>query len=182
MNNSSFKAELTQWLAHSKKALQNTNSFSSEEVQTIQAEIEKREALVNELKTANSSKNAVAFEGSYNIIGLNQDERQGCYFGFLHISKVSEIRVNAEWVINGEQVQQGSGFYQGDTLVINFSYEGEEENEGKTYKGVVVYKLINDSVLTGFWSEKHGNDEFLGFEEGRKLKASETIWEQAKMN
>src|SRR5690554_1286518 len=129
MNNSPFKAELTQWLAHSKKAVQN-----------IQAEIEKREALANELKTANSSKNAVAFEGSYNIIGLNQDERQGRYFGFLHISKVSEIRVNAEWVISGEQVQQGSGFYHGDTLVINFSYEGEEENEGKTYKGVVVYK------------------------------------------
>ncbi|WP_233244217.1 hypothetical protein [Brumimicrobium oceani] len=182
MKNSPNSSQISQWLAHSKRALQNTERFSSEELQTIQAEIEKREALVKDLETANLSKNALQFEGSYNIIGLNQDEEQGRYFGFLHISKVSEIRVNAEWVINGEQVQQGSGFFHGDTLIINFSYEGEEDNEGKIYKGVVVYKLINNVILTGFWSEKHGNDEFLGFEEGRKLKESETIWHQAKMN
>ncbi|RFC54060.1 hypothetical protein DXU93_10115 [Brumimicrobium aurantiacum] len=122
------------------------------------------------------------FEGSYNIIGFNQDEEHGRYFGFLHIAKISDIRVHAEWVINGEQIQKGSGFYHGDTLVVNFFYEGEAEFKGELFKGVVVYKLLNNEILHGFWSEKHGNDQFLGFEEGRKLDKTETIWHQATMN
>jgi hypothetical protein len=82
-------------------------------------------------------------------------------------------RVNAIWTIRGEQTQTGRGFYKDDILVINFAYLGELRNRPKTFKGVVVYKLINENILEGFWSEKFGDDNFLGFEEARKMTNAE---------
>ena len=37
----------------------------------------------------------------------------------------------------------------------------------------MVYKFINNTIIDGFWSEKYGDDDYLGFEEGRKLSAKE---------
>ncbi|WP_242494573.1 hypothetical protein [Brumimicrobium glaciale] len=180
----SKKHELNQWLENSMKALQNKENLPKYEVQIIQEEIKKREKLIADLSlvVANSTVTIEDIDGTYNIIGLNQNAEQSTYNGFLHLTKIGDKRVNAEWVIDGEQIQQGKGFYNGDTLIINFSYAGEDDNEGKIYKGVVVYKFINGEIITGFWSEKHGNDKYLGFEEGRKLSNSESISYQARMN
>ena len=71
------------------------------------------------------------------------------------------------------QTQTGKGFFKDDILVINFSYEGELKNRPNTFKGVVVYKCINNTILDGFWSEKYGDDDYLGFEEARKLSTKE---------
>lgn len=86
---------------------------------------------------------------------------------------MSEHRVDAIWTIGGIQVQTGKGFFKDDTLVINFAYEGELKDRPKTFKGVVVYKFINDTVLDGFWSEKYGDDDYLGFEQGRRMTMKE---------
>ncbi|AIY14177.1 hypothetical protein [Cellulophaga baltica] len=112
-------------------------------------------------------------EGVYQIIGFNQDRDQSGYTGYLRLIVTSKNRVDAIWTIGGEQTQTGKGFFKDDVLVINFSYRGELKNRPKTFKGVVVYKMINDNVLDGFWSEKFGDDDYLGFEEGRKLSVDE---------
>ena len=166
----SSKSAINQWIENSKKALQNKEDLPKYEVQIIQEEIKKRQKLKDDfsLEYLNSTITIEEIEGTYSIIGLNQNVEQSTYNGFLHLAKIGEKRVNAEWVIYGEQTQQGKGFYNGDTLIINFSYAGEDENEGKIYKGVVAYKFLNSAIITGFWSEKHGNDAYLGFEEGRK--------------
>lgn len=85
----------------------------------------------------------------------------------------SANRVKAIWTISGVQTQTGQGFFKDDTLVINFAYLGELKNRPKTFKGVVVYKIINQTILDGFWSEKYGDDDYLGFEEGRKMTPQE---------
>ncbi|QWX85695.1 hypothetical protein H0I23_07510 [Cellulophaga sp. HaHaR_3_176] len=112
-------------------------------------------------------------EGIYQIIGYNQDKEQSGYTGYLQLIVTSEYRVDAIWTIGGEQVQTGKGFFKDDTLVVNFAYEGELRDRPKTFKGVVIYRFINDTILDGFWSEKYGDDDYLGFEEGRKMTTKE---------
>lgn len=180
----SSKAEVEQWLKNSEKVLQNLEYLPEYEAKIIQEEIKKRQKMTNDFSSAevNSTIAIEEIEGTFSIIGLNQNKEQNSYNGFLHLTKTGKNRVTAEWVIGGEQTQVGVGFYNRNTLIINFSYEGEDENRGQIFKGVVAYKFINDVILTGFWSEKHGNDSFLGFEEGRKINNSESISYQAKMN
>lgn len=124
----------------------------------------------------------ISLQGTYKITGSNQDKEQSSYSGFLHLNIIGSNRVTAEWVIDSEQTQKGTGFFHEDTLVINFYYQGEEENKEKTYKGVVVYTTTNNNTLKGFWSEKHGNEDYLGFEEGKKLTQEECIFNRAKLN
>tara|TARA_R110000868_G_scaffold4211_13_gene26739 strand:- start:146793 stop:147161 length:369 start_codon:yes stop_codon:yes gene_type:complete len=112
-------------------------------------------------------------EGTYQIIGYNQDKEQSGYTGYLRLIVTSEHCVDAIWTISGVQTQTGKGFIKNDILVVNFAYEGELKKSPKIFKGVVVYKFINDSILDGFWSEKYGDDDYLGFEEGRKLTPTE---------
>lgn len=102
-----------------------------------------------------------ALAGTYSIIGSNQDDSGNTYKGTLYLSVDSATRVSAKWLINGCQEQWGTGFYKKNVLVINFYYL---DDEGKKYKGVVVYKCLSQDILEGFWSEKHGNPEFLGEE------------------
>jgi hypothetical protein len=45
----------------------------------------------------------------------------------------------ARWIINNDQIQQGTGFLEIIFLVINFNYEGEGQI---IFKGVVVYRCI----------------------------------------
>ncbi|WP_234369110.1 hypothetical protein [Brumimicrobium mesophilum] len=181
---SSSKAQVNQWFDNSEKVLQNMEFLPEYEVQIIQKEIKKRQKLNYEFSnsSANSEITIDEIEGTYSIIGLNQNKEQNPYNGFLHLIKLGENRVTAEWVIGGEQTQIGVGFYHNETLAINFSYEGELENKPHIFKGVVVYKFLNETILTGFWSEKHGNDDYLGFEEGRRLTDAESISYQARMN
>lgn len=178
------KIELNQWFENSKKVLENLGYLPDYEAQMIQEEIKKRQKLKAEfsISTAKSAITMEKIEGTYNIIGLNQNKEQNTYYGFLHLTKFDNNRINAEWVIGGEQTQKGIGFYYNNSLIINFSYEGDGQNAGVIYKGVVAYKFINNTILTGFWSEKHGNDAFIGHEEGRRISNIETISYQAKMN
>lgn len=107
--------------------------------------------------------------GKFNIIGSNQDEDSNTYKGVLTLTLDNNKRVLANWLINDNQQQFGTGFFKDNILVINFNYLGEDN---KTYKGVVVYRCLTKDILDGFWSEKHGNPLFLG--EERCFRITET--------
>lgn len=119
--------------------------------------------------------------GTYKITGTNQDAQKSKYAGFLYLKQTSDCRLNAEWVINGEQTQYGKGFFLNTIIVINFWYEGEDDVVHRTFKGVVVYTLKNNN-LQGFWSEKYGDDSVLGTEKGIKLNNSEDIFKLQSLN
>ena len=100
-------------------------------------------------------------EGTFSIIGNNQDDSKNTYKGILNLSLDENKRIVARWIINENQEQFGNGFFRNNILVINFKYQGFED---KTYKGTVVYKCLNKNILEGFWSEEEGNPLFLGSE------------------
>lgn len=111
-------------------------------------------------------------EGNYAIQGSNQEEgNKITYHGILTLSLDENKRIIAQWMI-GDHIQNGTGFYKDRILVINFNYEGEDQ---QLYKGVAVYRCINENVLDGFWSEKHGNPKYLGTEYCTRIKASEFL-------
>ena len=98
--------------------------------------------------------------GEYSVIGSNQDAESNTYKGTLQLSIDENNRINAKWIINNTQEQFGNGFFKDNILVINFNYE----SENSTFKGVVVYKCISKDILDGFWSEKHGDPNYIGEE------------------
>ena len=98
--------------------------------------------------------------GSYAVEGSNQEEKGHSYHGILSLSLDENQRIIAQWTI-GDHIQNGTGFFKDDILVINFNYESDDE---KIYKGVAVYRCFNSDTLDGFWSEKHGNPLYLGSE------------------
>ncbi|SNR43987.1 hypothetical protein SAMN04488009_1737 [Maribacter sedimenticola] len=169
------------WLENSKKSLHQINTLSPDEINILKEELRKRQevfnAFKNEIEIAHTLN--VQLQGTYHILGFNQNKENSRYSGFLHLSRTGEHRVHAEWIIDGDQTQSGTGFYHNHILVINFSYEGEAQ---KIYKGVVIYTVVNESILNGFWSEKHANEAYLGIEEGRKLKDSETLFKTVHLN
>lgn len=107
-----------------------------------------------------------SFDGSYHIKGVNQNALKSSYKGKLLINQLSENRITAVWTIGENQHQYGFGFFHKNTLIINFYYLVDDSNE--KLKGVAVYKMDNKGNLKGFWSEKHGDDNYLGFETGIK--------------
>lgn len=107
--------------------------------------------------------------GQYIIKGTNQDREQTPYSGILEIKHNSEGRLRAVWVIGKDQLQFGTGFIHENTLVFNFYYEGEEDRKGKQFKGVVVYKILINGDLDGFWSEKYGDQDYIGKEYAKKV-------------
>ncbi|MCD8402839.1 hypothetical protein [Tenacibaculum finnmarkense] len=110
--------------------------------------------------------------GTYSIIGTNQDAEEHSYKGVLSLQLDMNNRIVAKWFINNEQEQTGSGFFNDNILVINFEYQGEDNN---TYKGIVVYRCISNDILDGFWSEKHGNPLFLGKERCFRIDTKNTL-------
>ena len=110
--------------------------------------------------------------GNYNIIGNNQDKEKHTYTGVLSLVIDNNNRIVAKWIINNEQEQFGSGFFNDNILVINFNYQGEDKN---IYKGVVVYKCISKDILDGFWSEKHANPLYLGKERCFRIKENQLL-------
>ncbi|MPS74891.1 MAG: hypothetical protein E2590_17305 [Chryseobacterium sp.] len=109
--------------------------------------------------------------GHYAVEGSNQDEQGIAYHGFLTLGLDESKRIIAQWTI-GDHIQNGTGFFRDDILVINFHYE---DDEGKVYKGVAVYRFINKNVLDGFWSEKHGDPLYLGSEYCTRIPAVEFL-------
>ncbi|MCX8533951.1 hypothetical protein [Chryseobacterium luquanense] len=110
--------------------------------------------------------------GSYSIQGSNQEESDHIsYHGILTLSLDENNRIIAQWMI-GDHEQNGTGFYKDQILVINFHYEGEDQH---LYKGVAVYRCINENVLEGFWSEKHGDPLYLGSEYCTRIQVSEFL-------
>ncbi|EIA07336.1 hypothetical protein [Flavobacterium frigoris] len=110
--------------------------------------------------------------GSYSIEGSNQDAvDELSYKGTLSLSLDLNNRIIAHWLISN-QVQNGSGFFKDNILVINFNYRSEDNS---IYKGVAVYKCINKDVLDGFWSEKHGNPLYLGSERCFRIGSKELL-------
>ncbi|CAL2079911.1 hypothetical protein [Tenacibaculum sp. 190524A02b] len=110
--------------------------------------------------------------GTFNLIGSNQNADNNTYKGTLTLALDENKRINAHWLINGNQEQHGTGFYKDAILVINFNYLGDDN---ETYKGVVVYKCLTKDILDGFWSEKHGNPMFLGEEKCFRVKSNSEI-------
>lgn len=99
--------------------------------------------------------------GSYSVQGSNQEDTNDIsYDGILTLSIDKNNRIVAQWMI-GDQIQNGTGFYKDEILVINFNYEGHDH---QIYKGVAVYRCISKDILDGFWSEKYGNPLYLGSE------------------
>jgi hypothetical protein len=110
--------------------------------------------------------------GTYTIEGRNQDGiAQLSYKGVLTLSLDENNRIVAHWLIS-DQVQNGTGFFKDNILVINFNYRSEDET---IYKGVAVYKCINKDILDGFWSEKHGNPLYLGTEQCFRITSKEFL-------
>ena len=112
--------------------------------------------------------------GTFSIIGNNQniDNDENSYRGLLFLSLDEHQRIIAKWIIDENQEQFGTGFFKNNILVINFMYKGYND---KIYKGIVVYKCLNKDILEGFWSEEHGNPQFLGIENCFRIKNSKTI-------
>lgn len=98
--------------------------------------------------------------GDYSVIGSNQDAESNTYKGLLSLTIDENNRINAKWLINKTQEQFGNGFFKNNILVINFNYK----DENTVFKGVVVYKCISKDILEGFWSEKHGDPNYIGEE------------------
>ncbi len=117
-------------------------------------------------KTLTIKMNIEELVGKFQITGSNQDAENHTYKGTLTLRLDRNKRIKAQWLINNEQVQTGSGFFRDNILVINFKYLGEDD---KFFKGVVVYRCISKDVLDGFWSEKHGNPLFLGTERAFRI-------------
>ena len=109
--------------------------------------------------------------GSYTVEGSNQDENGIAYHGILSLNLDENNRMVARWNI-GDHIQNGNGFFKDQILVINFNYEGADE---QLYKGVAVYRCLSKDVLNGFWSEKHGNPLYLGSEYCVRILASEFL-------
>jgi hypothetical protein len=109
--------------------------------------------------------------GEYQISGINQDAERTAYTGILKVSLNENNKIIAHWSINNDsQTMQGTGFYKDNMLVINFNYVGDDAN---IYKGVAVYRIINTNVLNGFWSEKHGDQKFLGEEQCLRINTTD---------
>ncbi|PCE62654.1 hypothetical protein [Sediminicola luteus] len=99
--------------------------------------------------------------GHYHIIGTNQDEGATTYKGHLELGLDGHRCIWAKWQIGADQEQSGTGFFKDNILVINFAYKG---TSNKIYKGVVVFRCLTPDILDGFWSEKHGDPNYLGTE------------------
>ena len=109
--------------------------------------------------------------GNYTVEGSNQDENGIAYHGLLSLSLDENNRIVARWTI-GDHIQNGTGFFKDQILVINFNYEGDDN---QLYKGVAVYRCLSKDVLNGFWSEKHGNPLYLGTEYCVRILSSEFL-------
>jgi hypothetical protein len=110
--------------------------------------------------------------GTYSIKGKNQDAAKSTYTGKLQLSMDHNQRVCALWNIAQDQIQQGTGFFKHNILVINFNYKGDD---GEVFKGVVVYKCITRDLLQGFWSEEVGDPLFLGSEQAYRIDLEATL-------
>ncbi len=110
--------------------------------------------------------------GEFQIIGSNQDDTKNNYKGTLRLTLDSNKRIQANWLINKSQQQFGEGFFKDNILVINFEYQGDENN---IYKGTVVYKCLSRDILDGFWSEEFGNPNYLGEERCFRIKKNEIL-------
>ena len=99
--------------------------------------------------------------GAFRFKGKNQDATsEYTYSGNLTLKLNADNRIDAIWQI-GTDYQYGVGFFKNDILVVNFHYQGEDD---VVYKGVAVYRCIDKNTLDGFWSEKHGDPNYLGEE------------------
>ena len=100
-------------------------------------------------------------EGTFSIIGSNQNEANNNYRGILTLKIDAYNRVKAHWLIHNEQELTGYGFFNDNILVINFKYKGADN---KIFPGIVVYKCLTKDLLDGFWSEEYGDPHYLGTE------------------
>jgi hypothetical protein len=108
--------------------------------------------------------------GEYQISGINQDAERTKYTGILKLSLDENHKIIGHWSINNDsQTMQGTGFYKDNILVINFNYIGDDAS---VYKGVAVYSIVSTDVLNGFWSEKHGDQKFLGEEQCLRINST----------
>lgn len=110
--------------------------------------------------------------GEYQIIGKNQDNTENTYKGILNLSLLNNNKLKAVWLINKSQQQFGEGFFKDNILVINFEYQGDEND---IYKGTVVYRCLSKDILDGFWSEEFGNPNYLGEERCFRIKENEIL-------
>ncbi|TWO31082.1 hypothetical protein E1J38_014160 [Seonamhaeicola sediminis] len=115
---------------------------------------------------------AQELEGEYTVVGSNQTADANTYKGILTLILDDYYRIRAKWLINDWQEQLGYGFFKDNILVINFNYKGDDNS---VFKGVAVYKCLSKDLLEGFWSEKHGDPNFIGTERCYRVKENKDL-------
>ena len=150
------------WLEKSTAILQDRILHNSKDANSFTKELNKRRAMIGEVKNLFPKVHPRAIAGSYQIIGANSETAEKGYVGVLSL-KYEENRIFATWLIEGADVQTGFGLLHQNVLSINFTYE----QEGTEYTGLVSYEFLSNEILSGFWVEE-GTDE-VGVEFGRKL-------------
>lgn len=131
---------------------------------------------LSELNKSFDNKSKISVLGKYLIQGVNQDESQSPYNGQLEIKEDLNGKLKATWLIGSDQLQFGTGFKHEHTLVFNFYYKGEGDFKNKKFKGTVIYNILPNGDLNGVWSEKYGDQRFLGKENAKNIKNISTCF------
>ena len=149
----------------------NASELERKEFDLVSEEIKKRQE-INDSKNDEANFSHEDLIGDYFVLGLNQNEEGTGYIGGLNITLTKDNRIRAKWLIDNVQIQEGTGFFKDNILVINFEYQGDEND---IYKGVVVYKCITKDILDGFWSEEFGDPLYLGEERCFRINENEIV-------
>ena len=106
--------------------------------------------------------------GTYAVVGHNPLMPQFSYFGELQIEERGEVLFGT-WEIGAmKQRHEGIGILAGNMLAFNFKYV---ESSGGTSTGVVLYEIMSDDVMRGYWTGF--GVSHVGSEECRKKKPDE---------
>ncbi|ANQ47526.1 hypothetical protein MY04_0144 [Flammeovirga sp. MY04] len=96
--------------------------------------------------------------GNYAVEGHNPWDKSSKYTGALSIEK-SEQKYSFDWAVGISNLyQKGEGQIISNYLKVDFVYKDNEH----TFKGLVIYKQIDEESMAGFWIEEGIFD--VGFE------------------
>lgn len=154
--------KISRWLENSARILKNRIAGNDTTANQYLDELNLRREMVAATSTVFPKVTHQSIQGVYQVVGANALNAERGYIGFLTLY-VADNRIFASWLIEGEDVQTGFGFLNGNLLSIAFEYQADEN----FYTGVVTYEFLSDSMVLGRWMEEGTDTE--GFENGRKL-------------
>ncbi|NLR91056.1 hypothetical protein [Flammeovirga agarivorans] len=102
-----------------------------------------------ELRERNSKPTNII--GNYAVFGHNPWDSTSEYTGNVSIQELDKNKFHIDWTVGfSDYYQKGTGQWIKNFFVVNFDYKDNQQ----TYKGVVIYKSIDDETLEGFWIEE----------------------------